>query len=103
MTISIPLLTAGYESCPWCGLSDTFSGVTHILRERRKYARAYVDDITIFSQTLQEHMRHLDDVFGLLESLNITFNPAKSYLGYPSVILLGQRVDAFGLTTADEN
>ena len=37
-----------------------------------------------------------------LASYNICLSPNKSYLGYPSVALLGQRVDALGLSTAAE-
>ena len=29
--------------------------------------------------------------------MNIVFKPSKSYIGYPSIILLGQRVNNFGL------
>ena len=71
-----------------------------ILRVYRAFARAYVDDIVVFSQTLEEHIQHLHAVFQLLDSYGISLSPKKSYLGYPTVALLGQKVDAFGLTTA---
>ena len=70
-----------------------------ILRVYRAFARAYVDDIVVFSQTLEEHLSHLHSVFQLLESYGISLSPKKSFLGYPTVALLGQKVDAFGLTT----
>lgn len=41
-------------------------------------------------------------MFGLLNSYNITLDPGKSFIGYPSVPLLGQRVDAFSMTTTEE-
>ena len=34
--------------------------------------------------------------------MNIHLSPRKSFLGYPSVHLLGQKVDALGLATAEE-
>ena len=71
-----------------------------ILRVFRAFARAYVDDIVVFSKTLEEHLAHLHQVFQLLDSYNIRLSPKKSYLGYPTVALLGQKVDAFGLTIA---
>lgn len=71
-----------------------------LLRDMRKFARAYVDDIVIFSQTLDEHINHLHQIFGLLDSFNVSLSPKKSFIGYPTVALLGQKVDAFGLTTA---
>ena len=71
-----------------------------ILRAYRAFARAYVDDIVVFSRTLEEHIDHLHSVFKLLNSYGISLSPKKSFLGYPTVALLGQKVDAFGLTTA---
>lgn len=45
---------------------------------------------------------HLHQVFRLFSDLGITLKPRKSYLGYPNITLLGQHVDAFGLTTEKE-
>ena len=71
-----------------------------ILRAYRAFARAYVDDVVVFSHTLEEHLEHLHTIFALFDSFGITLSPKKSFLGYPTVALLGQKVDAFGLTTA---
>ena len=76
--------------------------IDRILRPFRSFCRAYVDDIVIFSTSLQEHIRHLNLVFGALSEMNIHLAPHKAYLGYPSVHLLGQRVDALGLATAED-
>ena len=73
-----------------------------ILRPCRAYARAYVDDICIFSKSLREHIAHLREVFKILNSYNISLKPTKAFIGYPSVQLLGQRVDALELTTAQD-
>ncbi len=76
--------------------------IDRILRQQRPYARAYVDDIVIFSNTLEEHLNHLHNVFGVLDKMGICLSPEKSYLAYPSVQLLGQRVDALGLATSED-
>ena len=76
--------------------------IDRILRPFRKFCRAYVDDIVIFSSSLDEHLKHLKLVFGALERMNIHLSPKKSFLGYPSVHLLGQKVDALGLATAED-
>ena len=73
-----------------------------MLRPLRAFARVFVDDIIIFSHTLEEHVQHLGQLFTLLRSKNVSLAPTKSYLGYPSVLLLGQRVDSLGITTAEE-
>lgn len=76
--------------------------IDRILRSHRGYARAYIDDIVIFSKTLEEHLTHLDAVFKLLSSLDIVLAPAKTFLGFPLTTLLGQKVDSFGMAAASE-
>ena len=73
-----------------------------MLRPLHAFARAFVDDIVVFSHTLAEHLENLRQLFMLLRSKGVSLAPAKSYLGYPSVMLLGQRVDSLGMTTAEE-
>ena len=76
--------------------------IDNILREYKAFSRAYVDDITIYSMTKQDHIRHLHTVFATLNGMNIKLAPKKSFIGYPSIKLLGQRVDALGLSIAEE-
>ena len=73
-----------------------------ILRPIRDFAKAYVDDMIAFSKTLPEHLEHLRRMFALFRQHRISLNPKKSFLGYPSVTLLGQRVDSLGLSTSEE-
>lgn len=67
-----------------------------ILEAHWDYARAYIDDFVIFSNTFEEHCEHLQKVFSCLDEYNVSLAPKKAYVGYPSVQLLGQRVDVFG-------
>lgn len=76
--------------------------IDNILREFKDFCRAYIDDIVIFSKTLDEHIEHLHKVFELFNRLHISLSPTKSFLGYPTVQLLGLKVDAFGLSTPKE-
>lgn len=76
--------------------------IDRILRPYRGFARAYVDDIVIFSKTLEDHIRHLRQIFTTLGQNNISVKPSKAFLGYPTVQLLGQKVDSLGLATTDE-
>ncbi|KAI0998999.1 hypothetical protein K3495_g9197 [Podosphaera aphanis] len=73
-----------------------------LLRKCRPFARAYIDDIVIFSKSPEEHYFHLNHVFTILNSHNITLAPTKSFIAYPSVALLGQKVDALGMATAED-
>ena len=88
----------GYRNSP----AHAQRTIDRILREHRPYARAYINDIVIFSRTLEEHLEHLRALFQQLLDFNICLSPKKSFLAYPSVHLLGQRVDALGLATDEE-
>lgn len=72
------------------------------LRDLHEFVRAYIDDIIIFSDTLDDHLDHLDRLFSRLKELNIHLAPTKAYIGFPSVVMLGIRVDSLGLTTPEE-
>ena len=73
-----------------------------LLRPYKDFAKAYVDDMVIYSRTLAEHLSHLRQIFELYRQRRISLSPTKSFLGYPSVVLLGQRVDSLGLSTSEE-
>ena len=72
------------------------------LRHCRDYARAYVDDIIVFSKTFAEYIAYLREVFITFSKIGLWLKGKKLYLSYPNVTLLGTKVDAFGLTTAKE-
>ena len=76
--------------------------INRILRLYRKFCRAYIDDIIIHSTSLDKHLEHLNLVFSALLKMNIHLSLKKSFLGYLSVYLLGQKVDALGLATAED-
>ena len=63
--------------------------INRLLREYREYARAYIDDIVIFSAILKNYIRYLRAVFRLFAKYNIAINPKKTFINYFSVKLLG--------------
>ena len=75
--------------------------IDRILQPQQKYARAYVDDIVIFLKLLEEHLLHLRNIFQELTAMRIILSPKNLFLAYPSVRLLGQRVNALGMATAE--
>src|SRR6266536_3566591 len=68
-----------------------------ILRPYKSFTRYYIDDIIIFSKTFEEHVEYLDIILGLFDRLGITIKETKTFLNYPSIILLNQRVDGFSI------
>ena len=70
-----------------------------LLDDHKEYCRAFIDDIVVFSETEDDHIRHLATIFDLFVSKNIAFSPQKSHLGYPSIELLGFKVDSLSIAT----
>ena len=76
--------------------------IDNILREVRAWARAYVDDIIYGARSLSDLLEKLRIFFDIFLEYNISIKPTKSFLNYPDVGLLGQRVNSLGLTTSEE-
>ena len=73
-----------------------------ILRPFQRFAKAYIDDVVVFSKSLKEHLEHLDKVFSTFNTLGISIKPSKAFLGFPDIKLLGQLVNSLGLSTSEE-
>ncbi|CAI9633107.1 unnamed protein product [Alternaria burnsii] len=73
-----------------------------MLRDMADYAKAFIDDFVIYSKIFDDHLKHLNAFFGRIDEYGITLAPNKCFIGYPTVKLLGQRVDAFGIASTDE-
>jgi len=73
-----------------------------ILRSYKSFARCYIDDIIIFSKTFEKYVKYLDITLGLFDRLGITIKKIKIFLGYPSIILLGQRINGFDIAISEE-
>jgi hypothetical protein len=69
----------------------------------RKYSwvKKYIDDVIVFSKTLKEHLKHLNQLFALFEKLNITLKTKKTYFEYFSISLLKQKIDSLDFITAE--
>ena len=87
----------GYKNLP----AYTQQQIDRILQPHQRYPKAYVNDTAGISKLLEEHLRHLQNVFQELKVMRIILLPKKSFLAYPSVHLLEQRVDALGMATAE--
>ena len=66
------------------------------------FAKAYIDDVVIFSRSFYDHLHHLERVFDAFNAYNLTVSRKKSFLAFLSIKLLGQHVDGFGLSTSEE-
>ena len=53
------------------------------------YARGYLDDIVIFSETWDDHMTHLTEVLTRLQNAGLTAKPSKCHFAMPKAQYLG--------------
>ena len=95
---SFGVAVMGYKNSP----AYVQRQIDRILRPHRRYAKAYIDDVVIFSKDLVTHVKHLHAVFSLFVKIGISIKANKAFLGYPTVQLLGQRVDSLGLATSED-
>jgi hypothetical protein len=62
------------------------------------FARAYIDDVIIFSRNAAEHIEHLRRVLSALGGVGLKIHPEKSRFACSVVEYLGFNVSKFGLT-----
>lgn len=63
----------------------------------RDFAEVYIDDVLIFSETLEEHLQHLRLVFERLERAGLKLKPSKCHFLRESVEYLGHLITPQGL------
>ena len=63
--------------------------INHVLRECWSFARSYLDDIVVFSNSWEEHLNHLCQVLECLQKAQLTVNMSKCQFGKIEVHYLG--------------
>ena len=76
--------------------------IDRIFRLSKNFAKAYIDDIVIFSKSLKQHLTHLRKIFDILKTNNISIKFIKSFIEYFSVFFLDQHVNSFDFVTDDQ-
>lgn len=66
------------------------------------FALVYIDNIVVYSKNREDHLIYLDKVLGGTAKAGITLSRAKCFMGYSSILLLGQKVSRLGLSTHAE-
>ena len=74
--------------------------IDSILRKYRHFAKAYVNDIIVFFNSLEKHLRYLNQIFALFKRMNITLKTSKIFLDYFIISLLNQRIDSLRMIIA---
>ena len=64
-----------------------------------KYVLCYVDDVIIFSATLDEHLHHLEEVFSRLRNAGLKLSPDKCFFAQKKLHYLGHVISKAGIET----
>uniref|UniRef100_A0A669EG75 Gypsy retrotransposon integrase-like protein 1 n=1 Tax=Oreochromis niloticus TaxID=8128 RepID=A0A669EG75_ORENI len=63
--------------------------VDEVLRGADGYSAAYIDDIVVFSETWEDHVQHLSDVFQRIKRAGLVINAHKCHIAKSEVEYLG--------------
>ena len=74
--------------------------INRLLRFYRRFVKAYVNDIVIYSKTLKKHFIHFDKIFDMLDSNNISIKSKKTFIDYFTIHLLNQKINSLKLIIA---
>ena len=62
-----------------------------------KYAIAYIDDVIIYSETFQDHLEHLNEVFGKLRDAGLKLKMSKCQFLMKQISYLGHVISKDGI------
>ncbi|KAF2068675.1 hypothetical protein CYY_010003, partial [Polysphondylium violaceum] len=71
--------------------------MAHVLRDFDGFCKVYVDDIIIYSKSLEEHRQHLHTVFKRLREENVYLSKAKAQLVKTEVQYAGHMISRDGI------
>ncbi|KAM9954780.1 hypothetical protein ACTFIW_003380 [Dictyostelium discoideum] len=71
--------------------------VQDVIREFKDFAEGYVDDIIVFSNSVEEHIRHLNLLLTKLRANKIYLNSKKCLFFVPEVEFVGHTISADGI------
>lgn len=77
---------------------QTFQRFIDAIFQDLPFCYAYVDDILIFSRTMQEHKQHLEEIFERLQRHGILINVNKCVIARESLVFLGYSLSSKGVT-----
>ena len=76
--------------------------IDKILKPLKKFAKIYIEDIVSYSKKFETYINHLRQFFEMLTKLNVIFFIKKNVPELFQYHFLGQKIDAFGMSTTPE-
>ena len=88
-----------------CNAPPVFQRIMYelLVKGREDHCLVYIDDIIIFSKTIEEHRKHLDEILGILHRNQFQLSPKKCSIMKDRIDYLGHTVDGRGVKPLHEN
>ncbi|POM79630.1 Retroelement pol Polyprotein, partial [Phytophthora palmivora] len=93
------------ETYQWCvapmevaGMPRTWSRLMHALFDKFEFVVVYLDDICVFSKSMEEHVEHLRAVCEVLRREQLYAHLSKCSFGQTEVAFLGHMVSQAGIS-----
>jgi hypothetical protein len=71
-------------------------------RYKWRVALVYIDDIIVYSNNFEDHVKDVSTVLGLVAKSDIRLSPKKCHIAYQSIKALGHTVSNLGIGTLEE-
>ena len=68
-----------------------------VLTGMSEFCSVYIDDVLVFSDSIEEHIKHLQLIFDRLRKVGLKLHPLKCRFALPEVLYLGHLVSADGI------
>ena len=68
-----------------------------ILRGLEDFCSVYIDDVIMFSSSIEEHLDHLQQISDRLQRVGLRLQPKKCIFGSQEALYLGHLVSAKGI------
>jgi hypothetical protein len=92
MSFGLTNAPATFQSC-----------MNHVFNKQlRKFLLVFFDDILIYSRTWEDHLRHLDEVLGILEEQQLYAKESKCEFGMTEMLYLGHVIGENGVQVHQE-
>ena len=76
--------------------------ISMVLQDCRDFVMAYLDDIIIFSRTLEEHLKHIEIIFQKLKAAGLKLKESKCDFFKSEIHYLGHLISDKGIQPLPE-
>jgi len=79
------------------------SCMNHVFNKQlRKYLLVFFDDLLIYSKTWEDHLRHVDEILGIMEEQSLYDKEYECEIGMTEVLYLGNIIGEKGVQVHQE-